>query len=84
MIVYLKKKIKKNQHTDKLNIIPKPKIKTYIKKMWVVIWDLSLEFFDNKLLVGVEVKTQGFFLKKENMGCSLGFKFRIFYNRLLV
>ena len=39
---------------------------------------------DNKLLVGVEVKTWGFFLKKENMGCSLGFKFRIFYNRLLV
>ena len=40
---------------------------------------------DNKLLVGVEVKTWVFFfLKKENMGCSLGFKFRIFYNRLLV
>ena len=59
MIVYLKKK--KNQHTDKLNIITKPKIKTYIKKMWVVIWDLSLEFFDNKLLVGVEVKPLVFF-----------------------
>ena len=39
---------------------------------------------DNKLLVGVEVKTWVFFLKKENMGFSLGFKFRIFYNRLLV
>ena len=76
----LLKKKKKNQHTDKLNIITKPKIKTYIKKMWVVIWDLSLEFFDNKLLVGVEVKPLVFFFfsfEKEKVGCCLGFKFRI-------
>ena len=49
--------------------------------MWVVIWDLSLEFFDNRLLVGVEVKPLVFFFfsfEKEKVGCCLGFKFRIF------
>ena len=88
MIVYLKKK--KNQHIDKLNIITKPKIKTYTKKTWVVIWDLSLEFFDNRLLVGVEVKTLGFFffLRKKTWvlvwDLSLEFFLFYFYNIILV